>query len=337
MKTFHSRAAFPLDKGSSLPEIVVAYHTYGTLNESGTNVIWICHALTANSNPAEWWPGMIGPGAAFDSDKYFIVCANTLGSCYGSTGPLSVNAATGKPYFNSFPLITCRDIVRAQQLLSDHLGIKKIYLLAGGSMGGYQVLEWAALQPDFIEKIFVIASSAAESAWGIAIHTAQRLAIEADETWGSASEDAGKKGLKAARAFGMVSYRSYESYVEKQSDTDLSKLDNFKASGYINYQGQKLVDRFNAYSYWYLTKAMDNHNVARGRAESPEAVLARFPQQTLIIGIRSDLLCPLPEQRFLAEYIPAAQLVEIDSLYGHDGFLVETEQISKHIKEWSNK
>lgn len=334
MNVYQSDEPFSLESGAELPAIDIGYHTYGKLNEAKNNVIWICHALTANSNPAEWWSGLIGEGRVFDTTKYFIVCANILGSCYGTTGPLSHNPKTGIAYYHDFPLITIRDMIKANQLLATHLGIQKIQLLVGGSMGGYQVLEWCAMEPSLIEKVFVITTSAKETAWGIAIHTSQRLAIEADDTWRMSSEIAGQKGLKAARAFGMVTYRSYKNYIERQTDEDENKLDNYKASSYINYQGQKLVDRFNAFSYWYLTKAMDNHNIARNRTATTEEVLKQMPQKFLIIGITSDILCPVTEQKFLAEHIPNATFVEIDSLFGHDGFLVETEQITKHLRNW---
>lgn len=334
MKVYHSQLPFSLECGTELPALDIAYHTYGDLNAQKDNVIWICHALTANSDPASWWAGLVGDGFVFDSKKYFIVCANILGSCYGTTGPLSHNPTTGTAYYHDFPLITIRDMVQANQLLAAHLEINKIHLLVGGSMGGYQVLEWCAMEPSFIEQVFVITTSAKETAWGIAIHTSQRLAIEADDTWRMSSEIAGQKGLKAARAFGMVTYRSYKNYIERQTDVDENKLDEFKASSYINYQGQKLVDRFNAYSYWYLTKAMDNHNIARNRSATVEEVLQRLPQKTLIIGITSDILCPVSEQKFLAQHVPNATFVEIDSLYGHDGFLVETKQIAEHLRNW---
>jgi len=334
---FNYNKNFDLESGQYLPGITVAYNTYGELNDAKDNAIWVCHALTANSNPIEWWPNMIGENEAFDTKKYFIVCANILGSCYGSTGPLSIDPRTGQPYYHQFPLITVRDMVKAHRLLCDHLGIKKIKILAGGSMGGYQVLEWCSEQPSLIEQMIIVSSSARESAWGIAIHTSQRLAIEADTTWGEPSDHAGKKGLKAARAFGMITYRNYITYSATQTDFDDKKLDDFKASSYINYQGEKLVKRFNAYSYWYLTKAMDSHNLARGKNISLDVVLKSLTQSALIIGIRSDILCPIEEQKFLSKNILNSDLVEIDSTYGHDGFLVETKQISAHIKSWMNK
>lgn len=201
-------------------------------------------------------------------------------------------------------------------------------------MGGYQGMEWALMESDRIEQLFLLATSATESAWGMAVHAAQRLAITADVTWNLPSADAGKNGLKAARAVGILSYRNYGIMIKTQSDSDADKLDNYKADSYIQYQGNKLADRFNAYSYWLLTKALDTHHIARGRGGNVDAVLQTMKQRTLIIGISSDILCPLNEQQHMAEQMPDATLVEIDSIYGHDGFLVEVEKISEALTNW---
>ncbi|MCC6691125.1 MAG: alpha/beta fold hydrolase, partial [Bacteroidia bacterium] len=221
----------------------------------------------------------------------------------------------------------------AHIILKEHLGIKKIQLAAGGSMGGYQLMEWAIMEPELIENMILLTTGAKESAWGIAIHTAQRLAIEADGTWKDNAPQAGAKGLKAARAIGMLTYRNYETFVREQDDNELMKLDNFKASSYIHHQGEKLVKRFNAQSYWLLTKAMDSHNVGRGR-KSIEQALAGVKTKTMVISITSDMLCPLAEQRYLVKCIPGAALVSIDSAYGHDGFLIEEEKISAAISKF---
>ena len=334
MEYFEYKEPFELECGETLPEITIAYNTYGKLNASQDNVVWVCHALTANSDVADWWPGLVGEKDLINPEKYFIVCANILGSCYGSTGPLSINKQTQEPYYSSFPIVTIRDMAKAHILLREHLSIHKIYLLMGGSMGAYQVLEWGIMEKNVIENLFLIATSATESAWGIAIHTAQRLAIEADATWKDDSADAGKNGLKAARAVGVLSYRNYGILVQKQTDADNNKIENYRASSYVNYQGDKLSRRFNAYSYWLLTKAMDSHHIARGRVGNVETILQNISQKTLIIGINSDILCPLEEQYFLAKNIPNSTMVEIDSMYGHDGFMVETEKISRVLGEW---
>lgn len=334
MKVFKYIKDFTLENGKTLPGIEIGYHTYGTLNAAKDNVVWVCHALTANSDAADWWKGLIGSGYLINPEKYFIVCANILGSCYGSTGPLSTNPLTEEPYFSSFPPVTIRDMVQAHILLRKHLGVDNIHLLMGGSMGGYQALEWCVMEKEVIEKLFLIATSPSESAWGVAVHTAQRLAIEADSSWQNKSKDAGAKGLKAARAIGMLTYRNYGTFQEKQTDPDPEKIDDFKASSYLNYQGDKLVKRFNAFSYWLLTKAMDSHHLGRGRGGDLIKVLQSIEQPTLIIGIHSDILCPLDEQRFMANYLANAELVEIDSAYGHDGFIIETVQITNYLKDW---
>src|SRR5215207_4091784 len=229
MNQFHYKEPFELETGDVLPEITIAYHTYGTLNATKSNTVWICHALTANSDVVDWWPGVVGKGQAIDPDQHFIVCANIIGSCYGSTGPVSIDPDKGEPYFSGFPFITIRDMVKAHQLLSRFLGIQKIQLLVGGSMGGYQALEWSIMEPGLIERLFLVATSARETPWGIAIHTTQRLAIEADQTWGQPHRTAGEKGLKAARAIAMLTYRNYDTYKRTQNDTDQNKIDDFKA------------------------------------------------------------------------------------------------------------
>jgi homoserine O-acetyltransferase len=334
MRFFDHPGPFTLENGAVLPGIRIAYDTYGTLNADKSNVVWVCHALTANSEAADWWKGLIGAGCLIDPEKYFIVCANIPGSCYGSTGPTSIHPVTQQPWYSYFPQVTIRDMVQSAILLRKHLGIEQIYLLMGGSMGGYQVLEWAVMEKGLIQRLFLIATSPSESAWGVAVHTAQRLAIEADHTWKDHSPTAGAKGLKAARAIGMLTYRNYGTFQEKQTDPDPEKIDDFKASSYLNYQGDKLVNRFNAYSYWLLTKAMDSHHLGRGRGGDLIRVLGSIHQPTLIIGIHSDILCPLDEQRFMAEHMPDTTLVEIDSAYGHDGFIIETAQITEHLGGW---
>lgn len=337
MNTFYLPEKFCLENGQSLSELTIAYHTYGKLNAARDNVVWVCHALTANSDVCSWWPGVVGKNCVINPDSHYIVCANILASCYGSSGPLSINPETQKPYYSRFPMVTIRDMIQANILLRKHLGLEKIKLLMGGSMGGYQVLEWCLMEPEVIESSFVITTSAAESAWGIAIHTAQRLAIEADATWRDESPQAGINGLKAARGIGMLTYRNYKILSLKQSDPDYSKLDDYKASSYILHQGNKLASRFHAYSYWLLTKSMDSHNIARNRFATLEEALQQIRQPMLIIGIDSDILCPITEQQFLARHIPHASLQIISSDYGHDGFLVEATAISNHLQEWIKK
>ncbi len=331
---FVSSRPFTLESGAVLEGLEIVYHTYGTLNADKSNVVWVCHALTANSDAEAWWPGLIGSGCTINPEEYFIVCANILGSCYGSSGPTSINPATGHPYFLDFPKLTIRDLVNAHILLMEQLELPSIHLLMGGSMGGYQALEWALMQPEKVRQLFLIATSAAESAWGIAIHEAQRMAIEADATWRDASLEAGRNGLKAARAIGMLTYRNYMAMRDQQKEDDPNKTDQFKAASYMRYQGEKLVSRFNAQCYWILTKALDSHNIARGRASSEEKMLAQISQPTLVMGVSSDLLCPVAEQLKIASHLPNAHYIEIDSDYGHDGFLVEAKLIGEQLKQW---
>ncbi|HEV3325936.1 MAG TPA: homoserine O-acetyltransferase [Puia sp.] len=334
MNYFHYDHPFRLEGGEVLPGITVAYHVYGRLNDDRSNVVWVCHALTANSDVAQWWPGVVGENGPIHPDRYFIVCANILGSCYGSTGPVSIDPRTDKPYYQRFPSVTIRDMVKAHILLRQYLGIDRIHLLMGGSMGGYQALEWAVMEKEVIGRLFLIATSPAESAWGVAIHTAQRLAIEADPSWSLPSPEAGRDGLKAARAIGILTYRNYGIMVRTQTDPDKEKLDGYRATSYMLYQGEKLARRFHAYCYWLLTKAMDSHQLARGRGGSLEAVLQGIGQPTLLVGVTSDILCPVEEQLFMAAHLPDARLVEIDSAYGHDGFMVEGEKIASILKDW---
>lgn len=318
-KTYQLNGIIPLESGGQLINPQIAYCTYGELNKAKDNVIYVCHALTANADVADWWPGMVGEGLVFDIKKYFIVCANILGSCYGTTGPASINTVTGTAYGKSFPLLTIRDLVKAHQLLAQHLQLKSIHLLCGGSLGGQQAMEWAIAEPSFIRNLFLIATNARHSAWGIAFNEAQRMALQA-----------GEGGLEAARAIAMLSYRNYRMYTFTQTDTD-EKTDNFLASSYQQYQGQKLKNRFDSDSYFILSKAMDSHNVARGRGTKEQA-LGCIKARTLVVGISSDVLFPVNEQQFMAEYIPGARYHEIDSPYGHDGFLIETNQITQHLK-----
>lgn len=324
---------FQLEAGGVLPEVKIAYKTYGQLSPEQDNVVWICHALTANADPVEWWPGLVGEGCFFDPKKYFIVCANMLGSCYGTTGPASIDPETGTSYGQSFPLVTIRDMVRLHQHLQQHLGIRKISLALGGSMGGQQVLEWAVMDPALFEHICVLATNAYHSPWGVAFNEAQRMAIAADSTSHKNTPDAGKKGLAAARAIAILSYRHYMAYGKTQRETSNETLDEFRASSYQRYQGLKLERRFNVHAYVALSKAMDSHNLGRGR-ESLEAALSLIRAKALIIGIDSDVLFPLVEQEFLSQHIPGAQLSIIKSSFGHDGFLVESEKISLLLTAW---
>ena len=244
---------------------------------------------------------------------------------------MSINPLSGKPYYHDFPLITNRDIVQAFDLLREHLGIKRIHTLIGGSLGGQQVLEWAIQQPEKVEHIIPVACNAFHSPWGIAFNEAQRMAIAADPTWKESDARAGIEGMKAARAVAMISFRSYEIYNRNQPEVAGEKLNEFRASSYQQYQGSKLANRFNAFSYWTLLNAMDNHHVGRGRGSVAE-VLGGIKAKTLIIGVNSDILFPPSEQETLSKLIPNAHLELLSTDYGHDGFLVEFEQFRALIR-----
>lgn len=332
LQFYNYNNAFTLESGSSLAEVTIGYHTFGKLNEDKNNVIWVCHALTANSDVSDWWSNMFGEGKIYDPEKYFIVCANILGSCYGSTSARSISPNTQKAYGVNFPLITIRDIVKAHELLRQHLGIGEIELCIGGSCGGHQVMEFAYLIPNKIKKIALIATSAKETAWAIATHTAQRLAIQADPTWQDDNDRAGQNGLKAARGMALLSYRTFDSYSRSQTD-ESEKIDHFKADSYINYQGKKLVDRFYAQCYFSLSKTLDTHNVGRGRG-GVGAALSKLKMPAFVLSIESDVLIPPVEQHQLAEHLPNADFVSLESGYGHDGFLVEGETINELLMEW---
>jgi homoserine O-acetyltransferase len=334
--TFHFNDVFELESGEKLSSFQLKFTTVGNLNEDRTNVVWVCHALTGSSDFTDWWGGLFSGDGPFDPSRHFIICANMLGGCYGSTGPLTSRPDSGRAFFHDFPVLTNRDVVRAFDLLRLELKVKKIHAIIGGSLGGQQVLEWAILQPQLFEHIIPIACNAVHSPWGIAFNEAQRLAIEADPTWKENDPRAGMEGLKAARAIGMISYRHYETFAETQSEKTTNKVDEFRAATYQRYQGVKLANRFNAFTYWLLSKMMDSHNVARGRGTTEEA-LKRVEASALVIGIQSDILFPIKEQEFLAEHIQHATLEVLSSLYGHDGFLVEFDQLKKIITHYFNK
>jgi len=328
---FHVDNPITLESGKVVPKYHLAYTTYGKLNSQKDNVVWIFHALTANSKPSEWWPGLVGEGKLFDPEKYFIVCVNMPGSCYGSTGPLDKNPETAEIYYHDFPFFTPRDMIRSYQPLREFLGIEKIKIGIGGSMGGQQLLEWAIQEPELFENIFPIATNARHSAWGIAFNASQRMSIEADGTWKEKNPEAGMEGMKAARSLALISYRHYETYHASQSEHHIDKIENYKSESYQKYQGEKLGKRFNAFSYYFLSKGMDAHNVGRGR-ENAVAALEQIKAKALVIAISSDLLFPPAEQEFLAAHIPHAEYRAIHSPYGHDGFLLEYEQIEEAIK-----
>lgn len=332
LEIFRYSKAFKLESGKTLPEVKIAFKTYGKLNADLSNVIWVCHALTANAHVHDWWPGMFGAGKVLDQKKYFIVCPNILGSCYGTTGASSGEVPDEFKRKN-FPLLSIVDMVNAHRLVAQNLNIKSIQLLIGASLGGQQALQWALRFPGEIKRLCVIATNAFHSPWGIAFNASQRLAIEADDSFRQNLVDGGKPGLKAARSIALLSYRTPAIYNTSQAESTLEKVEGYLAESYQNYQGEKLVNRFCPYSYYALTKSMDSHNLARGFTSVDEA-LAQIQAKTLCIGLHSDRLFLSKEQQFLARHISNSDYVEIDSIYGHDGFLVEAEQINSKVLNW---
>ncbi|QTY27823.1 homoserine O-acetyltransferase [Flavobacterium sp. CS20] len=326
---------FELENGKTLPVLKLAYTTYGKLNSDGGNVIWVCHALTADSNVDQWWPDLYGQGRLLDYKEYFIVCVNFLGSCYGSTGASSSEVPESLKRKN-FPLVNIADIVKAYQLVKAHLNIKKIQLLIGASLGGQQALHWAVHYPNQIKKLCVLATNAFHSPWGIAFNASQRFALEADKSFRDNEPEGGKLGLKAARSIALLSYRTSKIYNLSQSESSNEKQNHFVAESYQNYQGQKLVERFCPYAYYAISKTMDSHNLGRGFSSVKKA-LQRIEAKTLCVGIKSDILFTSDEQRYLAHYINDADFIEIDSIYGHDGFLVEGKIINNLILKWFNE
>jgi homoserine O-acetyltransferase len=324
---------FETEKGAVLPSLLIAYHTWGKLSEARDNVIWVCHALTANSDVESWWPGMVGSGLLFDTDKYFVVCANIPGSCYGTTGPASENPATAKQWLNSFPAITFRDVVRVHEILREHLGIRSIHTVIGSSIGGFQALEYSIMYPGLVKRLVFIASNARQSPWAVAFNESQRLAMEADVTFRENHPDGGTRGMKAARSIALLSYRNGWAYNNTQKEDDDEKTDFFRASSYQAYQGDKLVKRFNPYSYYCLTKLADTHNVGRGRG-GVEKALELVQAETLCIGITSDLLFPVSEVKQVAEGVRHGSYTEIDSSFGHDGFLIETAKVTEVVRKF---
>ena len=352
---------FALEKGGRLEQVDVAYETYGKLNAKGTNAILICHALTGDAHAAGiaqmdqelqrtvpffsgisdaapgWWNQLIGPGKTFDSDNFFIISSNILGSCYGSTGPASVNPATQKPYAADFPLITVRDMVRAQFELLKHLRIQQLVTVSGGSLGGMQALEWAVLYPEMVKSIIPIATAAQHSAWAIGFNHLARQAVLNDPAFLNGNyKKQPVQGLSLARKIGMVSYRTMASFDARFSRTTEKNVlnfrdnDYFQVDSYLNYQGQKLVKRFDANSFMTITRALDLHDLSEGRTHL-KSVLANIPAKTLCIGIDSDLLYPAAEQQAYCKYIPNSTYAELKSVHGHDAFLIEFDQLHEMI------
>lgn len=329
---FHSGSPLVLESGEILSEFDLAYTTYGRMNAEKNNVVWVIHALTGDSNASEWWNGLIGEDKFFDPADHFIICANLLGSCYGSTNPFSENPITGQSYFYDFPQVTTRDLAESLEQLRQHLEIEEIHTLIGGSLGGQVVLEWAYTLGKKLKNAVVLASTSKTSPWVIGLNETQRMAIESDCTWGDLDPKAGSKGLETARAIAMLSYRHPDDLKRKQADPE-EKLDGFRSSSYLRYQGQKLAKRFNALSYWTLSKAMDSHDLGRKRGGSEQA-LASISAKVLSVGVDKDLLFLPSESQFISQKVQRGTYKEIISTAGHDAFLIEFEQLASFLQSF---
>lgn len=334
-QSFIVTETFITESGEPLTQPKLAYESWGTLNAAKDNVILICHALTGNTNAREWFSGLFEDQGILHSDEYYVLCINHPGSCYGSVGPTSINPATNKSYQIDFPDLTIRDIVELERLLLDKLEITGIELIIGGSMGGMIALEFM-LMDQRIRKGCLMAMGKAHTSWAIGISHAQRLAIKADGNWNSGRYTADNrplKGLAAARAMAMVTYRTPENYERRfQRNWNIQK-EMYETESYLNYQGDKINQRFDANTYITLSKAMDSHDISRGRGNA-QSVLNKINIPVLVLGINSDLLYPIAEQIELATLIPTATFGEITSRFGHDAFLIEFEQINAHLRSF---
>ena len=325
---------FQLESGEYLDNLEITYHIYGKLSKKNDNVIWICHALTANSDAEDWWNGIVGKDKLFNPDKHFIICANILGSHYGTTGPLSLNKS-GKKYYRSFPKVTIRDMAKAHIVLRKKLNISKIHTVVGGSVGSFQSIEWSIIEPKIINNLIIVAGSAKITPWIVAFNKTQRMAIKADKTFFEDKVDGGIEGMKTARAIALLSYRNDFTYNKTQAISDEEDYLKYKAISYQQYQGEKLAKRFNAYSYYTLKFSVDSHNVSRNRGGLKNA-LKQIKAKTLIIAIDTDILFPLETQKEMHENIDNSSFEIIHSEFGHDGFLIENDKITKAIKNFYN-
>lgn len=339
-----------LEYGGTLENVAVTFETYGNLNATGDNAVLICHALTGSAHVAGvydretvpgWWDPLIGPGKPIDTEKYFVVSSNVLGGCYGTTGPSSLSPETGLPYRLSFPRYTIRDMVEVQRRLLDILGVQSLASVIGGSMGGMQVLEWAALYPERVRSIVPIAIGARHSAWAIGLNEVARRAITSDPSWQGGDYSFSQQpelGLGLARAIAMLSYRSFDSLEAKFGRQRVAATRNlldmsFEIESYLSYQGVKLVERFDANTYLYITRAMDDYDLCEGRGRV-SSVLKQMSMPALVMGISSDVLYPETEQKELMEHLSNASYARINSPHGHDAFLIEFPQIAVRLRRF---
>lgn len=322
---------FELECGATLPELRIAYHTYGALNADALNAVWVMHALTANSDVADWWPHTVEAGKFLDPARWYTVCANVIGSCYGSTGPTTPLPPDGTPLYAAFPDVTVRDMVRAHQLLARHLGISRIDTIIGSSLGGFQALEWLVSEPEIARRAVLCATDFQCRPWLAAINKAMYMAIEADSSYGRPDPQAARKGLEAARAMALLSYRSHSGYDATQADPP-QRTDPFtrRAHSYQAYQGKKLADRFDVYSYLRMCRSSDSHDVSHRRGSFAEA-LGRIRAKCLVVSVSSDILFPPSYHEEMAAMIPGAELASVVSDFAHDGFLIEHEQLDRLI------
>ena len=359
---FATDRPFALDGGTTLHGVELAYESWGHLNAAGDNAILLCHAWTGDSHAtgtadpghsaSGWWEGLVGSGMAIDTDRWFVVCSNVLGGCQGSTGPASLHPADGLPYGSRFPVITIRDMVRAQARLADHLGIARWHAVVGGSMGGMQVLEWAITFPDRVGSIVPIATCAQATAQQIAWGAIGRRAIRLDPKWrggdyyAAADGDGPSEGLSIARMVAQVTFRSDNVFTDRfgrelADNATLSEgidlWQRFEVERYLEYHGGKLVDRFDTNSYLIIGKAMDLHDVARGRSNL-HAAMGRIKAPALVIGISSDILYPAYQQQQIHAVLLSgggdARYVEIDSPHGHDAFLINLGQVGPPLRQF---
>ncbi len=352
MELYSESEPLQLEGGGLLPGVEVAFERYGRLNAAGDNAVLICHALTGDAHAAGtapektplypgrkegqpgWWDGLVGPGKAVDTERYHVLCANVLGSCYGTTGPASLNPRNGRPWGADFPAVTVRDMVRVQRRLLDRLGIHALRTVIGGSLGGMQALEWALMYPRRVRSVIAVATAARHSAWAIGFSHLMRQAIRNDPQWQQGRYGPQPaRGLSLARQIGMISYRTDIAFQQRFGYRRRNGDDLFEVESYLNYQGQKLVERFDANSLLTLTEAMDRQDVGRGRG-GVAAALAAISAPVLCMGIDSDLLYPAREQQAIARAIPGARYHEIRSVHGHDAFLIEHEQMRPVVERF---
>ena len=354
-KYYQIKEPIQLLSGKILPEVQIAYETYGTLNETKDNAILLLHALTGDAHASGyhkdaqkpgWWDDMVGSGKAFDTDKYFVICSNMLGGCSGTTGPCSINPNTGKEYGLDFPVITIEDVVKVQKHLIDFLGVKK-FCVAGGSMGGMQAMEWAISYPDMISHCIIIASTARLSAQGIAFNAVGRNAILSDPNWNKGNyyhSDPPAKGLSIARMVGHITYLCEEAmhnkFARRFQDKDSPDFHfdvDFEVESYLEHQGQIFVDRFDANSYLYITKAVDYFDLAIKHG-SLENAFSKAKAKFLVIAFSSDWLFPPNQSKEIVNALIKNQkdvsFCQIDSPCGHDAFLLEYETQTKIIKSF---